>query len=227
MCVYSVPIDFLGKMSKTTQAEDAFKELRRRILILEARPDERLKEEFWAERLRVSRPAVREALTRLHGESLVVKGEKGGYFVAPMSPEDVREIREAREIIEVAALRLATQRVTEAELAALEEACDDFGGMVRKGYHSAACEADRRFHELLVAASGNSRLVRAYECCHIPLFHVRLGHSREYTDDYVDTEEEHRAVLTYLKNNDAEAAVLKLKQHFARGATAVLNHFGR
>jgi DNA-binding GntR family transcriptional regulator len=214
-------------MSKTTQAEEAFRELRRNILILEVRPDERLKEELWAERLRVSRPAVREALTRLHGEGLVVKGEKGGYFVAPMTPADVREIREAREIIEVAAVRLAAGRMSDGEIDALEETCDDFGGMVRKGYHAAACEADRRFHELLVKASGNSKLVRAYQCCHIPLFHVRLGQSREYMDDYADTEREHRAILASLRKRDAEGAADLLRAHFGRGETAVLGQIKR
>jgi DNA-binding GntR family transcriptional regulator len=214
-------------MSKTTQAEEAFREMRRQILILEARPDERLKEELWAERLRVSRPAVREALTRLHGEGLVVKGKKGGYFVAPMTAADVREIREAREIIEVAAVKLAAQRASEAELDAIEETCDDFAGMVCKGYHSAACEADRRFHELLVRASGNSKLIRAYHCCHIPLFHVRLGQSREYMDDYADTEKEHRAIVGCLRKRDGEAAVKTLQAHIGRGETAVLGRHGR
>ena len=55
-------------MAKSNQSDQAYDELRRRILILEIRPEERLKEEEWADRLGVGRMAMREALTRLHGE---------------------------------------------------------------------------------------------------------------------------------------------------------------
>ena len=80
-------------MSDSTQSQLAYEEIRRRILILEIRPEERLKEEEWAGKLDVGRLAVREALTRLHGEGMLTRGEKGGFFVATMTASDVHEIR--------------------------------------------------------------------------------------------------------------------------------------
>lgn len=211
-------------MSSRTSSDDAYAELRRRILILQVRPEERLKEEEWARTLKLGRLAVREALTRLHGEGLVSRGAKGGFFAAAMSPEDVSEIREVREIFEVAALQLAATRMTPEQLKELEAACDDFAYMVKKGYHSTACEADRRFHELLVAASGNSRLVRAYEHCHIPLFHLRIGQSQDYINDYEQTEREHRGIVVALKAGEVDRAVAILRAHLARGESEVLSN---
>jgi DNA-binding GntR family transcriptional regulator len=210
-------------MAAHTSSDDAYAELRRRILVLQIRPEERLKEEEWARTLKLGRLAVREALTRLHGEGLVSRGEKGGFFAAAMSPHDVNEIREVREIFETAAVRLAAPRITAGQLKELEAACDDFAYMVNKGYRSTACEADRRFHELLVAASGNSRLARAYEHCHIPLFHLRIGQSQDYINDYEQTEREHRAIVDALKAGDVEKAVGVLHAHLARGESAVLS----
>jgi DNA-binding GntR family transcriptional regulator len=211
-------------MAESIQSEQAYAELRRRILILEIRPEERLKEEEWADKLDVGRLAVREALTRLHGEALVTRGAKGGFFAAAMTAPDIREIREIREVLEVAAVRLAEKRINAAQLRELEATCDDFAYMVQKGYQTGACEADRRFHHLLVASSGNSKLLRAYEHCHIPLFHIRLGQSREYMNDYAETEREHRAIVTELKAKNIEKAVELLRAHFARGEKAVLSH---
>lgn len=211
-------------MAESIQSERAYAELRRRILILEIRPDERLKEEEWAEKLGLGRLAVREALTRLHGEAFVTRGAKGGFFAPTMTPPDIREIREVREILEVASLRLAESRITAVQLRELESTCDDFAYMVKKGYHTGACEADRRFHHLLVASSGNSKLLRAYEHCHIPLFHIRLGQSREYMNDYADTEREHREIVEALKLKKIDRAIELLRAHFARGEKAVLAH---
>jgi DNA-binding GntR family transcriptional regulator len=211
-------------MSSSTQSQEAYKEIRRRILILEIRPEERLKEEEWSEKLNVGRLAVREALTRLHGEDMLIRGEKGGFFAAKMTEEDVRELRELREILEVAAIRLAKPRITPAQIHELEAACDDFAYMVKKGYSSAACEADRKFHSLLIASSGNSKLQRAYDASHIPLFHIRLGQSREYMDDYADTEREHREITQALKEGNTEKATTLLRAHFARGAQAMISH---
>lgn len=172
--------------------------------------------------LKIGRLAVREALTRLHGEGLVSRGAKGGFFAAAMSTNDVTEIREVREIFETAAIRLANGRITPEQLGALEAACDDFAYMVTKGYHTAACEADRRFHDLLVAASGNNRLIRAYEHCHIPLFHIRVGQSHGYIEDYEQTEREHRGIVNAMKAGQFDRAVALLREHFARGESEVL-----
>src|SRR5262249_31766840 len=148
---------------------------RRRILILELLPNERLREEEWAGKLQVSRAAVREALTQLVGEGLVRAGERSGHFVTQMAEKDIHQIRELREVLETAAFSLACDRATESELEAIEETCRDFGALVKKGYHNGACECDLRFHHLLVAASRNDHLVRAYERSNIPLFHMKLG----------------------------------------------------
>lgn len=210
-------------MATELQSDQAYAEIRRRILILEIRPEERLKEEEWARKLDVGRLAVREALTRLHGEGLVTRGEKGGFFAAAMAAEDVREIREVREVLEIAALRLARERISPEEIKELETTCDDFAYMVKKGYHTGAWEADRRFHHLLIAAARNSRLLRAYEHCHIPLFQIRVGQSREYIDDYEQTEREHREIVAALKADRIEQAVDALRAHLARGVHDVLS----
>lgn len=208
-----------------TQAETAYHELRRRILILELKPNERLKEEAWAERLNVSRAAIRESLTRLLGAGLVYSGERGGYFVTEMTAQDVQEIRELREILETAAFRLACTRATAQQFKEILETCEDFTHMVKKGYTTGACEVDLRFHHLLVSASGNSRIVQSYQNSNIPLFHMQLGRSSEFMNDLAQTEAEHRAIAEALKRKEAIKGVKLLRAHFNRGARGILEEF--
>ena len=210
-------------MAERTQSGQAYHELTHRIQTGEIPAGERIVEEFWAERIGVNRAAIREGLTRLFGEGVVRQGERGGFFVAEMTDEEIRELREVREIIETSALRLACQRATDAQLARLAEACDDLENFVKKGYSTAAHEADLRFHHLLVEAAGNVRLAQMYERSHIPLFFRRVAAAKAHPEDFTSTAVEHRGILESVRARNAEEGVARLKSHFNRGEQEALS----
>lgn len=209
-------------MKTDSLANKVYSEIRRKILTTQIQPGTRLKEDEWAKKSTVSRMAVREALTRLLGEKLVVMGEKGGYFVKPMSELDVHQIRELREILELGALRLAYKRITKEEIANLEKICKEFTDMVKQGYFSGACEADIKFHETLMKNSGNEKLVEAYNASHIPLFHLKMGRSLLFMDDYDLTDKEHCQIVKALKEKNLKLAEKTMIKHFARGEATTL-----
>lgn len=84
-------------MKDISKATTAYNEIRKRILSNQVIAGARLREDERAKKLDVNRAAIREALTRLLGEQLVVPGEKGGYFVKSFSEENVTESRELRD----------------------------------------------------------------------------------------------------------------------------------
>ncbi|WP_028664377.1 GntR family transcriptional regulator [Runella zeae] len=203
-------------------ANKVYIELRKKILSNQLVSGTRLKEDIWAKRLDVNRMAVREALTRLLGEQLIETGEKGGYFVKSMSAEDVRQIRELREILELGAIRLAIQKIDEQGIQKLEEICNDFTSMVERGYFGGACEADVKFHETLIDCAQNEKLKDIYEISNIPLFHQKLGKSQTHMDDYELTDQEHRQILKALKEKDIKLAEETLSKHLLRGEVEAL-----
>ncbi len=210
-------------MKVDSQASSVYDEIRRQILITQLQPHVRLKEDLWAKKMNVSRVAVREALTRLLGEGLVNAGERGGYFVTEMTVEDVHQIRELREVLELASIRIGIDRITKEHVEELKNICDDFASLAEKGYIAGACEADIKFHERLVSFSGNDRLLKAYHFSHIPLFHQRLGKTKLYLNDYKQTDKEHRQLVDALRTKNLAVAEKTLKAHFERGAAAVLD----
>lgn len=201
----------------------AYTEIRKKILTHQLAANTRLKEDAWAKKLEVSRMAVREALTRLLGERLVVMGEKGGYFVITFTETDIRQTREIREILELGAIRLALKKFNKATIAMLEKICDDYTDMVKSGYFAGAWEADIKFHEALMESSGNKKLLEVYSSSHIPLFHHKLGESRVYINDYDQTDKEHRQLVKALKNKNLALAEQTLIKHFERGEAYVLD----
>ena len=210
-------------MKNETLANKSFSELRKKILSNQLQPNTRLKEDEWAKKIGVSRMAIREALTRLLGEDLVVLGEKGGYYVKPLLPSDVHEIRELREVLELGALRLAYKKMGPDQLNNLEKICDDFSLMVFKGYFNGALEADMKFHETLIEYSGNHKLLQVYKASHIPLFHQKVGQIQSSLNDYEQTDAEHRQIVQALKEKNLKLAEQTLIKHFARGEAVVLD----
>jgi DNA-binding GntR family transcriptional regulator len=210
-------------MAERTQAGQAYNELTFRIQTGEILAGERIVEELWGERIGVNRAAIREGLTRLLGEGVVRQGARGGFFVAEMTDEEIHQLREVREILETSAFRLACERANDTQKAQIGEACDDFENFVKKGYPTAAHEADLRFHRLLVEAAGNPRLVQLYQRSRIPLFHRKVARAMAHADEFKLTAREHRGILESLRDRNVDQGVARLKAHFSRGERDALS----
>jgi DNA-binding GntR family transcriptional regulator len=210
-------------MKEDSLSNRAYTELRKKILSNQLTSGTRLKEDEWSKKLDVNRMAIREALTRLLGEQLIVQGEKGGFFVKTLTLEDSHKIRELREILEIGALRLLIQKVSTEQVAELDRICDDFSSMVERGYFGGACEADVKFHETLIECAGNERLVELYQASNIPLFHQKLGKTQTHMDDYELTDQEHREIVAGIKDRDIKRAEDALLKHLIRGEVASID----
>lgn len=204
-------------MKEDSLSDKVYTEIRGKILSNQLPAGGRLKEDLWAKKMNVSRVAVREALNRLLGETLLEKGERGGYFVKTMGVEDLHELRELREVLELGALRLVCEKITKQDLEKLEKICDDFTAMVKEGYFGGACEADVKFHETLFDIAGNQKLKNIYVLSNIPIFHFKLGRSSSQMDDYETTDKEHREVLEAIRLQNTALAEEKLSAHLLRG----------
>jgi len=170
-------IDYDGLVTQGLARQIAEK-LREAILSGQLQVDERLPTEAeLAQRFDVSRPTVREALKRLAAHNLVRsrRGPAGGTFVTKPTRDETRamvatsaallvsmneftlhDIAEARQQIELVACRLAARRIGARELAALDAQVDLQRGASLSDEEF--CASDVRFHQLLVAASGNPAL---------------------------------------------------------------------
>jgi DNA-binding GntR family transcriptional regulator len=210
-------------MKEEPLADRAYAELRRKILSNQLLAGSRLKEDEWSKKLDVNRMALREALTRLQGEQLLTKGEKGGFFVKSLNSDDIRDIRELREILELGAIRLLIGKISESQLLQLQEICDDFTAMYQRGYFNGALEADVKFHEALMSLSDNKKLISAYFTSNIPLFHQKLGLTHVHMDDYELTDVEHREIVAALRARDLPLAEHTMSKHLVRGEITTLD----
>jgi DNA-binding GntR family transcriptional regulator len=117
-----------------------------------------------ADRLGVSRTPVREAFLRLQAEDLLRLIPKRGAVVVPVPPGEAEDVLDAREAVEIAAVRRLLRRpeLVPTAVEALREAL-----RVQQERADAAdlhgfAEADEAFHRTLVEAGRNTLTMRFY-----------------------------------------------------------------
>lgn len=140
-------------------------QLRERIIDRSFGPGDQINEAQVAGQLNVSRGPVREALHRLVQEGLLISRPNRGVFVRELSPHDVAEVFEAREVIECAATENIVskdQSYRDALADQLDAIADRMREPLEAGDLSNLSRIDLEFHQTLVDAGSNSRLSRAY-----------------------------------------------------------------
>ncbi|MEU6267314.1 GntR family transcriptional regulator [Saccharopolyspora shandongensis] len=143
----------------TTQ-EFVLGELRNAIVSGELAPGQPIRQDTIAQRLGVSRVPLREALKTLEAEGQVIYQPHRGYSVAELSLSDLLEVYRMRELLESEAAAVATERLTDADLARITDAQVDVEKAADSGDLVAMIAANRRFHFALLEPAGMPRLLR-------------------------------------------------------------------
>jgi DNA-binding GntR family transcriptional regulator len=182
----------------------------------ELKPQEFLNEQLIARDLGVSRTPVREAVQKLAHEGLVTVIPNKGTFVANVGIDRIREVFQAREIIECAAARLAAELPARNQFAAVLASHPSFtiddGAELRHQLLSGY-----QIHTKIVEAVGNSFLTGYYEniLAHIVQIRVyfinRFGVKRLH-----ETVEEHRRILEAIVNGESLKAENAMREHLQR-----------
>ena len=209
-----------------TKAYRAYAQIRADILCCRHAPGTKLNISALADDLDVSLGAVREALSKLQSEALVVAEPQRGYTVRPVSAKELAEITEARLALETMCLRASIAkgdlgwetRVVAAwhRLSRLSET--DEGA--REHLSDQWARAHSEFHGALVDACGNEWLLRMramlyeqserYRRISVPL----QGKSR-------DVRGEHQALFDAAMARDGDRAAAMLESHLKRTETIV------
>jgi DNA-binding GntR family transcriptional regulator len=145
-----------------TNAEQAYQEIKQRIIRTELSPGAVVNESNLMKDLGFGRTPIREALKRLQSDDLVVVKPRRGIFVSELSITDLSQIFEVRVELESLAVKLACQRVTDEQLAKLEILADQYlcSESVSK---DEMINLDGKFHALIREATHNRFLVSNLE----------------------------------------------------------------
>lgn len=170
------------------------------------------------ESLGVSRPALREAIRTLVGEGLLeVRRGHGTFVKEPTSssaiqaevlsllllPEDLKEIQDARRLIEPEIAARAAVSASDQILLKLESLLNEMEQIARSG--DSIFETAWEFHRQLALATGNRAIAKIldtlYEAIRVA---ERPLYDRHF--DPVEDIQEHRSLLEVIRDRDAALA---------------------
>jgi DNA-binding GntR family transcriptional regulator len=200
--------------SRITLAESVADQLRREIISGELSASAPVVEIPTAARLGVSRVPVREAMLVLEKEGLLVFGPRGRAHVRSLSPGDHLEIYHARLPLEKAAARLAAERCTEEDLAAMEA---NIAATREARTLAEVSLLDLDFHELVFRAARSPWLFRFWSLLRgeLALWLSRLHREEDSVTQRVreSTSDTHTEYLALLRAGKADAAEHHIEAH--------------
>jgi len=206
-------------------ADQVYEALEEQILDMEYAPGARLVIDRIARELEVSGTPVRDALTRLAAEGFIDFTPFRGFTVLPEPTlDEIAQSFEAREAIELAAVRLGCERAEEGQIEELAElqariASHTYSG--RSGSFSTFVRLNQEFHDVLVTTSGNHYLVEALRSLFHDALVARTMHGRGVPDlEHIN--EEHEAIIEAFRRRDSDALEAAVARHIHDGAERVM-----
>lgn len=139
-------------------AEQVCERIRSAILSGALKPGSKLTEQDLAAELEVSRTQVREAIRQLEVERLVSRTPFVGVTVAQLSPQEVIELLDIREVLEGLVARLATENMDSFHLQRLKKSLQQLAASARKSDVGAYLDQALAFRRALVECCGSATL---------------------------------------------------------------------
>lgn len=211
------------KKVKQTRAEAAYEQLKAEILNNELPPGFQAMEPELALKFGVSRTTIREALIRLAAEGLVEMVPRRGARVLPLRADDMREIYQVFTALEPeAAASVAGTNPSEEDLRPLVDATTAMEKALETEDLEAWAAADDLFHRSLLDLNGNKRVEQFVSSLLDQAHRARMVTLR-LRDVPTKSTAEHRELLKFLRNGDAENARRCFRHHRERAARELLS----
>lgn len=210
---------------KTTK-EIVYEQLKTSILGGKIDNESIMTETSLAESLHISRTPVREAVSDLTKEGLLVHIPRRGFQVRKISEHEMEQILYLRISIEMRSIKMLVKHISEKELNELDNIVVQQIAALKENNRIQYIELDQIFHRKLLSLSNQNILESILQ----DLYNLTLliGHAAISNEGRMeDVIEEHRMILSAIRNRDEEAAARLMKQHLVATGESVKNQLDK
>ena len=214
--------------SRNVVGASTYQRIKRDIIFGDLAPASKLKLDGLRVRYTASMSTLRETLNRLASEGFVDAQDQRGFFVTPVSREDLIEIANLRVLLECHALRMSVEKGDtdwEGNLVAAHHKLHLMEQKMLKGDESQKEDWKRydwEFHLALIEACGSKNLLSL----HAVLYDKYLRYQMlVLTYRGQEAVVEHREMFDAALARDVERAASKLQTHIEKGLEHTLAAF--
>lgn len=206
------PENGVPRLQHTTASEAVVEVLRAAILNGQFTPGTQLREAHLASDMGISRAPVREAISQLVDEGLVVKVSYKGASVADVSENEVSDIADVRKMVEATVMRNAVASKQVDIRPFLEEALNDMRKAAQYDVISMSVTAHMEFHRIFYAHCGNAILANMWRSWQGQL---QLFFSKDHTvfADLASVTREHEHLLNLAYASDVDTLQREVERH--------------
>ena len=219
----------LTPLRRSPLAELATRQLHQQLMTGQWQVGDRLPAETeLAVQLGVGRSTVREAVRALVHAGMLETRQGSGTFVLSLTPDTaweprlrraaVLEVYEVREALEVQAARLAAQRRTDSDVAALRESLATRDHCLATDDDERFVQADLAFHRTVVAAAHNQLLAEMFDSFASVLREALVAVVTDRDLGDVSVAPTHARLVAAIEAGDADAAEQATRDHIGPSA---------
>jgi DNA-binding GntR family transcriptional regulator len=196
--------------------------LRDAIIAGELEFNTRLVEDEIAVRLGVSRWPVRQAITRLEQERLVIRHPHRGAFVNPLSAEEVHQIYSLRVLLETFAIKEGAAQITPAFVAVQQELVNDNAEAAQRRDYLLYSKLDTEFHRNIINLAKSDRLVDLWTQLLPAIQVLQVLGAKNDPNPSQGIRERHDPILRSLEEGDPLKIEQALHQHLGESEARAL-----
>lgn len=209
-------------------SEKVYQLLKKMILNREFVGGQRLDLNDLSHKMNISRTPLKDAVNRLVLEGLMEVKPRSGTFVSSVKISDIEEVTEIRLMIEQWCISHLNQLGTQKLVLALEDIIEQFSVTLTSVPFSYErfLELDIRFHNEIVQAGGNARMLDQYKSTNSFLYASRIYYFQSYERSGTG-HDEHTAIVQALKHFDLIEAYNKLVEHIMQSKQNMIDHLNK
>ncbi|MCO4252083.1 GntR family transcriptional regulator [Pseudarthrobacter raffinosi] len=211
----------LSPVASISRRDAVMNEIRRGIVSGSIRPGDKLTEVKLATMLSVSRPTIREALTQLAQEGLLVQEPYRGLRVATLDTGAIMDIARTRMALDMLAVTSILDDTTGRRMKHVEASWEAYDKVAFDPDPVVQHEAHIAFHRSLWAASENSLLLRLWPATEAHLTIV-LAQDQAKRADPVRAHEVHEQLVKTLRTGEIKAIEAAFATHTIDSALGLI-----
>jgi DNA-binding GntR family transcriptional regulator len=204
--------DIPDNVDVSSLSDRVFNHIKRAIMTGKLKGGQRIPEQAIAAKFGVSRTPIREALSRLVEQGLVINAPRRHTKVALVTLEDKKKIGEVRLLLGVLAARLLCEKATEEDCASLTAVVERCRLAAEENDFATCFEMDSLFHREIADRSGNQYLAELTR-----ILDLKVQLLRNIEDVSADHVKErislHTPIIHAICRRDVEKAVELTTEH--------------